>query len=102
MFLTSTNMFTSGPRTEGNSETFRRFRRQLFHSTLAAIMESFRLHMTTPEVVVCPDNHFRRAIYGIGPYIADYQEQVIVAAVVTGWCVRYIYYCSRAITELSY
>ena len=32
--------------------------------------------MTTPEVVRCPDGHFRHAIYGIGPYIADYPEQV--------------------------
>ncbi|KAJ7856063.1 hypothetical protein B0H14DRAFT_3085331 [Mycena olivaceomarginata] len=30
---------------------------------------------TMPEVVRCPDGHFRRVIYGIGPYIADYPEQ---------------------------
>jgi hypothetical protein len=45
--------------------------------------------MTTPEVVKCPDGHFRHAIYGIGPYIADYPEQVWLAAIVQGWCPKY-------------
>jgi hypothetical protein len=45
--------------------------------------------MTTPEVVKCPDGHFRQAIYGIGPYIADYPEQVWLAAIVQGWCPKY-------------
>jgi len=45
--------------------------------------------MTTPEVVKCPDGHFRRAIYGIGPYIADYPEQVWLASIVQGWCPKY-------------
>ena len=39
-----------------------------------------------PEVVRCPDGYFCRAIYRIGPYIADYPEQVWLAAVVQGWC----------------
>lgn len=46
--------------------------------------------MTTPEVVKCPDGHFRRAIYGLGPYIADYPEQVWLAAIVQGWCPKYV------------
>jgi hypothetical protein len=45
--------------------------------------------MTTPEVVRCPDGHFRHAIYGIGPYIADYPEQVWLAAIVQDWCPKY-------------
>ena len=45
--------------------------------------------MKTPEVVKCPDGHFRHAIYGIGPYIADYPEQVWLAAIVQGWCPKY-------------
>ena len=45
--------------------------------------------MTTPEVVKCLDGHFCCAVYGIGPYIADYPEQVWLAAVVQGWCPRY-------------
>ena len=46
--------------------------------------------MTTPDIIRCPDQHFRRAIYGLGPYIADYPEQVLLAGVITGWYVRYI------------
>lgn len=42
--------------------------------------------MTTPEVAKCPDGHYRRVIYGLGPYIADYPEQVLAACVVQGWC----------------
>lgn len=42
--------------------------------------------MTTPELVRCPDGHYRRAIYEIGPFIADYPEQVILAGIVQGWC----------------
>ncbi|KAF8179519.1 hypothetical protein K438DRAFT_1842926 [Mycena galopus ATCC 62051] len=42
--------------------------------------------METPEVVRCPDGHWRRVIYGIGPYIADYPEQVWLAAIVQNWC----------------
>lgn len=44
--------------------------------------------MTIPEVVRCADGHFRRVIYGLGPYIADYPEQVLLACVVQGWCPR--------------
>lgn len=46
--------------------------------------------MTVPEVVMCPDGHFRRAIYGLGPYIADYPEQVWLSGIVQGWCSRFI------------
>jgi hypothetical protein len=46
--------------------------------------------MITPEVVKSPDGHFRRAIYGIGPYIADYPEQVWLAAIVQGWCPKFV------------
>lgn len=42
--------------------------------------------MTTPEVTLCPDGHFRRVIYGLGPYIADYPEQALLASIVQGWC----------------
>jgi hypothetical protein len=67
---------------------FCKFRRKLFHSSLEAIIEPLRPGMTTPEVVRCPDGHFRRAIYGLGPYITDYQEQVLLGCIVQGWCVR--------------
>ncbi|KAG1837337.1 hypothetical protein DFJ58DRAFT_846544 [Suillus subalutaceus] len=34
--------------------------------------------MTKPEVVRFGDGHYRRVIYGLGPYIADYEEQVLL------------------------
>ncbi|KAJ8494952.1 hypothetical protein ONZ45_g13058 [Pleurotus djamor] len=34
----------------------------------------------------CPDGHFRRVIFGIGPVISDYPEQVLQAGIVQGWC----------------
>ncbi|KAI0069850.1 hypothetical protein K474DRAFT_1570542, partial [Panus rudis PR-1116 ss-1] len=65
---------------------YRRFRRQLFHSSLATILRSLRPGMTTPEIARCPDGHFRRIIYGLAPYIADYPEQALVACIVQKWC----------------
>ncbi|KAJ7913804.1 hypothetical protein B0H13DRAFT_2465417 [Mycena leptocephala] len=44
--------------------------------------------MTVPEVTLFADGHYCRAIYGLGPYIADYPEQVLLACVVQGWCAR--------------
>ena len=68
---------------------FRKFRRQLLHSSLAKILESLKTGMTTPEVVRFPDGHFRKVIYGLGPYIADYPEQALLACIVQGWCPKY-------------
>ena len=47
--------------------------------------------MTVPEVVRFPDGHFRKVIYGLGPYIADYPEQALLACIVQGWCPRWVY-----------
>lgn len=44
--------------------------------------------MTVPEVVLCADKKYRRAIYSLGPYIADYPEQVLIAGIVQNWCAR--------------
>ena len=69
---------------------FRKFRRQLLHSSLAKILESLKPGMTTPEIVQFPDGHFRWVIYGLGPYIADYPEQALLACIVQGWCPKYV------------
>jgi Plavaka transposase len=42
--------------------------------------------MTTPEIIRCPDGHFRACVFSVGPYIADYPEQVWLACVVQNWC----------------
>ncbi|KAF7372792.1 hypothetical protein MSAN_00485000 [Mycena sanguinolenta] len=65
---------------------YQRFCRQLYHSSLALIYQPLKPFMETPEVARCPDGHWRRVIYGIGPYIADYPEQVWLAAIVQNWC----------------
>lgn len=62
------------------------FCRQMYHACLARVFQPLKAGMTIPEVVKCPDGHFRRAVYGLGPYIADYPEQVWLAAIVQGWC----------------
>ncbi|KAG1845610.1 hypothetical protein C8R48DRAFT_750725 [Suillus tomentosus] len=67
---------------------FRKFRRQLFHASLSKILERLRPGMTKPEVAKFGDGHFRRVIYGLGPYIADYEEQVLLACIVRRWCPR--------------
>ncbi|KAF9231628.1 hypothetical protein BU15DRAFT_68170 [Melanogaster broomeanus] len=41
--------------------------RQLFHSSLSAILQPLKPAMTMPEVVKFRDGHFRRVIYGLGP-----------------------------------
>ncbi|KAF8805477.1 hypothetical protein BYT27DRAFT_7073831, partial [Phlegmacium glaucopus] len=65
---------------------FQTFCRQLYHTSLMCVFLSLKPSMTTPEVVCCPDGHFRRIIFSLGPYIADYPEQVWLAGVVQNWC----------------
>ncbi|KAJ7480981.1 hypothetical protein FB451DRAFT_1350862 [Mycena latifolia] len=71
-----------------DSTEFRTFRRNLFHGSLRHILQSLKPGMTVPEVTLFADGHYRRVIYGLGPYIADYPEQVLLACVVQGWCPR--------------
>ena len=71
-----------------NDPVFHRFRRQLFHSSIEAVLDSLKPHMTTPVVTLCLDGHFRCVIYSLGPYITDYPEQVLLTGVVQGWCPR--------------
>ncbi|KAJ7473215.1 hypothetical protein FB451DRAFT_290240 [Mycena latifolia] len=65
---------------------YHKFCRQMYHASLARVFEPLKAAMMTPEVVRCPDGHFRRIIYGLGPYIADYPEQVWLAGIVQNWC----------------
>ena len=59
---------------------------QIYHASLTCVFNPLKAGMTTPKVIKCPDGHFRHAVYGLGPYIADYPEQVWLAAIVQGWC----------------
>ncbi len=67
---------------------YRKFTRQLIHSSLRHILQALAPGMTVPEVVKCSDGHFRKAVFGLGPYIADYPEQCLLACVVQGWCFK--------------
>ncbi|KAH8986208.1 hypothetical protein EDB92DRAFT_1818399 [Lactarius akahatsu] len=42
--------------------------------------------MLTPWVTHCCDGHFWHIIYGLGPYIADYPEQALLACIIQNWC----------------
>ncbi|KAH9986224.1 hypothetical protein BJV77DRAFT_1061839 [Russula vinacea] len=65
---------------------FRTVCRQIYHASLARVFEPLKNGMETPELVKCPDGRFYCAVYGLGPYIADYPEQVWLACIVQGWC----------------
>ncbi|KAG1878456.1 hypothetical protein C8R48DRAFT_804965 [Suillus tomentosus] len=81
--------FLAMPKTtkeHADEPTFRNFRRQLFHSSLSKILSSLKPGMTTPEVARFGDGHYRRVVYGLGPYIADYEEQVLLTCIVRGRC----------------
>ncbi|KAG1844846.1 hypothetical protein DFJ58DRAFT_843939 [Suillus subalutaceus] len=71
-----------------NDIRYRKFKKQLFHSLLSRIFANLKPGMTTPEVTCCGDGHYRCVIYGLGPYIADYEEQVVLACMVKDWCGR--------------
>ena len=78
--------YVIGNRKDGTNLLFRKFRRQLIHGSLSKILSSLRKYMKKFDIVHCADYHFRRAIYGIGPYITDYPEQALIACIITGWC----------------
>ncbi|KAA1477476.1 hypothetical protein DENSPDRAFT_587684 [Dentipellis sp. KUC8613] len=79
-----------------DQEEFRRFCKQLYHTTIAKVMSPLKPAMTVPVVMRCPDGHYRRVIFELGPFIADYPEQVYLAGIVSGWCPK----CLARPTEL--
>jgi hypothetical protein len=80
-------------------ENFRDFRRRLFHGCLTVVNETVKPYMQRWDIVRCSNHHFRRAIYGLGPHIADYPEQSVAAGTVYGWCVTFVYSTTFAIPE---
>ncbi|KAI5986581.1 hypothetical protein EDC04DRAFT_2873516 [Pisolithus marmoratus] len=76
--------FLSIPKTDKEFEAdpeFCTFWRHLFHTSLEAIFHAMHPAMTKPQSVKCADGHYCRAIYGLGPYIADYPEQALLACI---------------------
>jgi hypothetical protein len=78
--------FIAADRQYKDNSLYRRFRRQLMQSTLEQILNRLKPGMTTPEIMRCPDGHYRRVVFCLGPYIADYPEQALIANIVNGWC----------------
>jgi len=66
------------------------FKRHLTHRSIETILRPLQPFMSTPDVILCPDQYFRRAIYGLGPHIADYPEQAGLAWILYGWCPTYV------------
>ncbi|KAG1722877.1 uncharacterized protein EDB91DRAFT_1240170 [Suillus paluster] len=81
--------FLAMPKTtkeHADEPAFQNFHRQLFHSSLSKVLSSLKPGMTTPEVTRFGDRHYRRVVYGLGPYIADYEEQVLLTCIIRGRC----------------
>lgn len=90
IWLTETDLTPNSAMNEYSSDpSFHNFHRQLFHSLLSTILQLLKPAMTTPEVVKYADGHFQHTIYGLGSYIADYKEQVLLTCIVHGWCPRF-------------
>ncbi|KAG2362664.1 hypothetical protein BDR07DRAFT_1376316 [Suillus spraguei] len=64
-----------------DDKDFRNFCHQMFHSSLAKIFEPVKLNMTVPDV--------------LGPYIANYPEQVAFSGVVQNWCPKCLNNCKN-------
>jgi hypothetical protein len=77
---------TSGDRRYDDSLPFRVFKRKLYHASVAAILRTLQPGLASPVVRRCPDGHFRRVIYDLVAFIADYPEQVMLTGIVQGWC----------------
>ena len=77
---------TTGARKDTDTEEFRTFKRDLTHRSIATILFPLRPFMKTPDIILCPDGYFRRAIYGLGPHISDYPEQMALTWLLLGWC----------------
>ncbi|KAF8953946.1 hypothetical protein BDZ97DRAFT_1929205 [Flammula alnicola] len=77
---------TKDDRKYDNDPNFCRFKRQLYHSSISAILSTLKPAMKTPAIYRCPDGHFRRIIFDLGTFIADYPEQVMLAGILQNWC----------------
>jgi hypothetical protein len=75
-----------GDRGSDDSNEFRTFKRQLYHASIGAVLSPLLEGMRAPVVRRCPDGHFRRVIYDLAAFIADYPEQAMLTGIVQGWC----------------
>ncbi|KAG2062203.1 hypothetical protein BDR06DRAFT_1027453 [Suillus hirtellus] len=81
--------FLSIPKTMrkyAHDDSFHLFCHQLFHCLLSAILSTLKPAMTEYKVLRCADGHFRCIIFSLGPYIADYEAQLVLSCTVKNWC----------------
>ncbi|KAF8807978.1 hypothetical protein BYT27DRAFT_7223733 [Phlegmacium glaucopus] len=69
-----------------NDALFRKFKHQIYHASISAILKTLCKGMTKPVILCCPDGHYRHVIFNLAAFIADYPEQVALAGIVQGWC----------------
>jgi Plavaka transposase len=77
-----------GDRRYDNDPEFRKFKRQLYHVSISAILQTLQPGMMNPVIRRCLDGHYRWVIYDLVAFIADYPEQVMLTGIVQGWCPR--------------
>jgi len=82
------DLFFLAEKEHASTVAFRVFRRKLFHTSISLMLKSLCHGETTAEVYRCPDQNYRHVIWGIGPYIADYPGQVLLACIVQDWCAK--------------
>lgn len=57
--------------------------------------------MSEPVIRRCPDGHYRKVVYDLAGFIADYPEQVALAGTVSGWCPKSVFHIYLMV-QLSY
>lgn len=100
--VSEANQWRLGDRKYDNDIAFRKFKRQLYHASLEAILKPLHAAMTTPVILRCPDGHYRWVIFDLAAFIADYPEQVYLAGTVQGWCPKFVFPSSVCIRSLKY
>ncbi|KAG1878856.1 hypothetical protein F4604DRAFT_1880188 [Suillus subluteus] len=81
--------FLSIPKTNrkhAHDDSFHLLCCQLFHCLLSTILSTLKPVMTEYKVLHCADGHFRRIIFGLGHYIANYEEQLVLSCTIKNWC----------------
>jgi Plavaka transposase len=67
-----------------HSVEFQKFWQNLFHGSLNKILQPLCPGMEKPKVLRYGDGYYRHTIYGLGPYLADYPEQVLLSCIMQG------------------
>ncbi len=73
-----------------NNVMFWKFKWQMYHNTITAILSPLKPAMISPVICWYLDRHFWWIIYDLAAYLADYPEQVYLSGTVQNWCLKYI------------